>query len=426
MERSSCPVARAASRYPQAPAVEQGAHRLSYEQLDRLIEERARLLHQEGLEPGQRVAIVADNDWPLLVTFWALLRKGCVICPVSPRLPPQAARAAADWVGAVGWWQGTTLARVSADLRTTTETPHDTASDANDRATMVYSSGTTTRPKAVVHDLSAHLASAEGANQNLPLGPGCRWLLSLPWSHVSGLGILFRCAMAGATVVIPSQPGPLGDDLRQLAITHASVVPVQLKRLLAHDPSPPDSLRCCLLGGGPLPPSLVLQAQELEWPVHATYGLTEMASQVTTTQPGAGRTELLTAGRLLTGRRMQIADDGEILVQGQTLFRGYFDQHQLHLPLDAAGWFHTGDCGRLDADGCLIVEGRRDHMLVSGGENIHPEEIESALLQLEGILQVIVVAIPNREFGQRPVAFVESADFRPSQWRATGRVVAAL
>lgn len=418
MERLGCPVARAAARYPQAMALQQGELRLSYTQLGQCIDERVRRLQQAGLLPGQRVAVRADSDWQLLVDFWALLRHGNVVCPVSPRLPPQAARDAAELVDAIGWWPGTDSTRGARKPRVQTTPPHAPGGQPLDLATIIFSSGTTTRPKAVGHDLSAHEASAEGANGNVVLEPGCRCLLSLPWSHVSGLGILFRCALAGATVVISPQRRPLGEDLRQDAITHVSVVPVQLKRLLAQDPTPPQTLRCCLLGGAPLPTSLVLQAHERGWPVHCTYGLTEMASQVTTTRPDAAPSELLTAGRPLAGRQLSIADDGEILVQGRTLFRGYYERPSLRLPLDACGWFHTGDCGRLDASGCLIVAGRRDHMLVSGGENIHPEEIETALLQLAGVQQALVVAVPDPEFGQRPVAFVQSDDFRPDHWRA--------
>ena len=133
-----------------------------------------------------------------------------------------------------------------------------------------------------------------------------------------------------------------------------------------------------------------------------------MASQVTTTPPGAARATLSTAGAVLPHRALRIAEDGEILVRGATLFAGYVDGDALHDPRTADGWYPTGDRGTLDADGHLHVHGRTDHMFVSGGENIHPEEIERALMQLGGITRAVVVPVPDEEFGARPVAFVEA------------------
>ena len=141
-------------------------------------------------------------------------------------------------------------------------------------------------------------------------------------------------------------------------------------------------------------------------PVFTSYGLTEMASQVTTTRPGAGAAERETSGRLLPHRLLRIAADGEILVRGETRFRGYVDEAMLHEPFDAEGWYATGDLGRLGEDSLLRVEGRKDNLFISGGENVQPEEIESALAACEGVAQAVVVPVPDAEFGYRPVAFV--------------------
>jgi O-succinylbenzoic acid--CoA ligase len=151
--------------------------------------------------------------------------------------------------------------------------------------------------------------------------------------------------------------------------------------------------------------------------MYTTYGLTEMASQVTTTAPNATQSELRTAGRVLPGRELMIGSGDEILVRGETLFLGYYHTDHLDRPLDDAGWFATGDRGALTSEGFLTVTGRCDQMFISGGENIFPEEIEQALLGLSSILQSIVVAVPDAEFGQRPVAFVQSTEFQPTEWR---------
>ena len=187
---------------------------------------------------------------------------------------------------------------------------------------------------------------------------------------------------------------------------------------------PPNSGGCCakrksggahpekalLLGGGSVPPDLIDEAVRRGIPVHTSYGLTEMASQVTATPPGAAPGDLRTSGRVLPWRELRCDEEGQIMVRGRTRFAGYIEEDGLVCPFDQEGWFATGDMGRLDAFGRLIVRGRMDHLLVSGGENMLPEEIEVVLGGVEGVERVVVVGVADEEYGQRPVAFVETAD----------------
>jgi O-succinylbenzoic acid--CoA ligase len=131
-----------------------------------------------------------------------------------------------------------------------------------------------------------------------------------------------------------------------------------------------------------------------------------MASQVTTGKCNTGER----SGCLLRHRELKIDSSGEILVKGKTLFLGYLKKTAVELPLDADGWFHTGDIGKLDRKGFLTVFGRIDNMFISGGENIHPEEIESWLLKINGVEQALVVGLPDEDFGMRPAAFVKYSD----------------
>jgi O-succinylbenzoic acid--CoA ligase len=135
-----------------------------------------------------------------------------------------------------------------------------------------------------------------------------------------------------------------------------------------------------------------------------------MSSQTTASRPGDPPEALTTAGRPLAFRQLDVAADGEILVRGRTLFRGYVEETRIRTARDSSGWFHTGDLGHLDVNGRLVVSGRRDTMFVSGGENIHPEEIEREILRFPGVLETIVAPVPDPEFGARPVAFLRTAD----------------
>ncbi|NNE70578.1 MAG: AMP-binding protein, partial [Rhodothermales bacterium] len=151
-----------------------------------------------------------------------------------------------------------------------------------------------------------------------------------------------------------------------------------------------------LLGGSAIPKPLAKSAADLEWPVVLSYGMTETGSLVTATRPGA----VDSSGTVLPGRKLRIAENGEIQVGGDVLFEGYLDGPS------AGIWHATGDLGRLDEQGRLHVEARLDNMFVSGGENIHPEAVERALLELPGVESAMVVGVPDPEFGTRPVAFI--------------------
>lgn len=289
-------------------------------------------------------------------------------------------------------------------------------------AVILFTSGSTAQPKPACLSLGNLVWSARGSNANLPLTPANRWLLSLPLYHVGGLGIVMRCLLAGAAVVQPAPDTPLAATIAKHAITHISLVPTQLHRVLqATAGSTLDTLQAVLLGGGALPPTLIDAAVDVGLPVHTTYGMTEMASQVTTTPPGASRAQLRTAGPVLPYRELRIAPDGEILLRGATLFQGYVTPQGLDLPLTAEGWFATGDLGQLDAGGNLYVQGRKDNLIISGGENIQPEEVEATLRRLPGVAQAVVVGVPDATYGARPVAFVAvepGVAFSPDAWHA--------
>ena len=135
--------------------------------------------------------------------------------------------------------------------------------------------------------------------------------------------------------------------------------------------------------------------------------MTELGSQLCTTPPNANQEQLRSAGRPLHGWEVRISDAGEILARGAPLFLGYWKENELQKPFDENGWFHTNDTGRIDEHGLLYPVGRIDQMFISGGENIHPEEIEQALMSNPQIAAAIVVPTPHEQYGKRPVAFIK-------------------
>ena len=418
-----CPLRAAASASPGAPAVVGLGREITYGEMDRRVSVAAERIGELGLAIGDRVALYLPKDGRYLVLLLALIRAGHVACPLSTRLPPRGVAPLLKQVGcrALISSDAELLGAAGADARNLRpETLLTQASVTRDRtrssgplhlaldlpATIVFTSGSAGEPKAALHTFGNHYFSALGSNANIALAPGDRWLHSLPIYHVGGLSILFRCLLARAAVALPDAGAIAG-------ATHVSLVSTQLLRLLREGDPAPRGLKAILLGGGPVPVSLVGEAAARGLPIHTSYGLTEMASQVTATPPGASREELRTSGRPLPHRELSISGSGEILVKGETLFAGYVRSDIVDRPLDMDGWFHTGDLGELDADGCLHVRGRKDNLFISGGENVQPEEIEEALSRLEGVEEAVVVPVPDAEFGARPVAFVRTAGVEP-------------
>ena len=415
-----CPLRAAALSAPDAVAVIGTQGTITYDELNGRVSAAAFRLRE--LEPGSRVALYLPRDERYLTLMLAVIRAGHVVCPVSDRLPPKgvaqllerAACAAlisdddellrSAGAGLYRWKPGPLLEErqrgESADIPL--ERP----------ATIVFTSGSTDIPKPALHTFGNHYYNALGSNFNIMLRPGDRWLHSLPPYHVGGISILFRCLLAGATIALPGHGTPIGDSIAGLGATHVSLVSTQLLRLLRED-TELAGLKAVLMGGGPVSASLVDEALSRKLPIHTSYGLTEMASQVTTTPPGASLAALRTAGRVLPEREVAISQEGEILVRGATLFAGYVEGKTLDLPLDTDGWFHTGDLGSWDENSYLRVLGRQDNLFISGGENIQPEEIEEALSALPGVEAAVVVPVEDPEFGQRPVAFVRTEGGEP-------------
>lgn len=244
---------------------------------------------------------------------------------------------------------------------------------------LIYTSGSTASPKIAILSLANLLANASTVIDPLDLRPGDQWRLTLPLYHVGGIGIVIRCILARATIVLDDSPN----------ITHLSYVPTHLYRATPVY----KRLRCLLLGGAPI------TSYPKHLPVHTTYGLTEMASMVALN------------GNILPNREVRLAEDGEIFVRGPCLFQGYLGSPPSVLP----DWFPTGDLGCMET-GKLEIIGRKDWMFISGGENIQPEEIEKELLALPEILEAAVLPIDDPEFGKRPVAVVRTASQIDLKW----------
>jgi O-succinylbenzoic acid--CoA ligase len=290
--------------------------------------------------------------------------------------------------------------------------------DLEQEAAVIYTSGTSGRAKGARITNGNLWFSAIASALHLGHHPEDVWLAAMPLFHVGGLAILFRGAIGGVPVVLHERFDPEAvlaaiDD----GVTLLSVVPAMLQRLLdaRGDVHWPLHLRCVLLGGSAAPPRLVAECFRRGIPVAPTYGLTEATSQVTTLLPNQAPGKPSSSGLPLPLTHLRITTStgvgrpgevGEIEIRGPTVFAGYLGDRISGSYAMADGWFRTGDAGHLDDEGYLYVIDRRDDLIISGGENVYPAEIERVLREHPSVLDAGVIGIADASWGSRPVAAV--------------------
>lgn len=422
---------------------------LNYKQLYYLVKKTEKNLIEAGIKFGDYVAVLSPNSPKHVIIMLALLNCGAVYIPINYKFPAKIINSLLKRISCSNLILSSFLnekygkqqnSRVLSDdpelevlsLEDFVSIPDSMSSnDFNSKkydkkqylskvliperkATIIFSSGSTGHPKAVLHTYSSHIYSAIGANENVNFKPGDAWLLSLPLYHIGGFAIIIRAFICGGTVVITGQDVKIQEAVDLFRITHLSLVSTQLYRLLYKKKTANKfkKLKAIILGGSSFPKDLIDKAVESNLPIHTSYGSTEAASQVTTTAEKEKVEKLYTSGKVLKYRQVKIGPDGEISIKGKTLCKGYAEGESTTPIVDSHGWFKTGDIGTIDSHQYLSVFGRKDTMFQSGGENIFPEEIEKEISKFDFLDKTIVVPITNEEFGMRPVAFIKMKENR--------------
>jgi O-succinylbenzoic acid--CoA ligase len=277
---------------------------------------------------------------------------------------------------------------------------------------VVFTSGTSGKAKGAILDRSAFEASAHASAANLPWKKNDRWLLCMPLAHVGGLSVVTRCLLGRKAVVFHPKfdADRVLDTIAKGEITRVSVVPTMLFDLLAKDrDNHLAKLETVLLGGAAASPKLLEECARRKIRALTTYGLTEACSQVTTQRPRDPQTLEAGSGHALAGTEIKITNDdgtlckpveiGSISIRGKTLMRGYVGADLL-----AGNFFDTGDVGALDDQGRLHVASRRRDVIISGGENIYPLEVEAALTSCTGVDAAVVFGVTDERWGETVAA----------------------
>ncbi len=429
-------LSRRAAAHPPRPALIAPGLTWSFAELNQRADGLAARLAILGLRPGDRLAILAANSADYVALIHAAPRCGAILVPLNTRLSAselafQAADSAATLLLADAPHLGLvaripapplgihTFAEFAEPIPDSRFSPPFTSFALQTPHAIIYTSGTTGAPKGAMLSYGNHWWSATASALNLGLRDDDRWLAVLPLFHVGGLSILLRGAIYGIPVVLHERFDPVAVNaaIDDQGVTIISVVATMLQRMLdarGNTPYPPH-FRCALLGGGPAPQPLLELCAALGVPVVQTYGLTESASQAVTLAPADALRKLGSAGLPLLpvglridvdGREAAPGEVGEILLSGPTITSGYVGQPEASAAALRDGWLHTGDLGHRDEEGYLYVADRRSDMIISGGENIYPAEVEAALLAHPAIAEAGVVGLPDERWGQVPVAAV--------------------
>lgn len=360
-------------------------------------------LARAGWRAGQRLALLAEPTGAFDAVLVGGLAAGLDLLLLPLREPPEArARlaAAAGAAATAGGGPGALSAFLAAPASPAPgREPLSGASDPS--RVWIRSSGSLGRARWVLHSERSLLAAADPAARRLDFGPGARWGLSLPMDHVGGLALLARAAVSGGALLETGAGSP----------SHLSLVATQLRRRLAEGAAGElAGLDRLLLGGGPVDGRLRREALRLGLPLVVSYGLSETAALCCLGLASEEPERVLDAGwvgRPLRPDTLRADGAGAVHVRGPALCVAVAgDDGRPQAPPLEAGWLPTGDLGAQAADGSLSIFGRRDLVIQSGGEKLAAEELEEALLALEGVLEAVVVPVPDEEFGQRPAAFL--------------------
>ena len=391
---------------PDRTALVADGSEVTYAELEAEATWVARRLAADGVRRGSVVALTMQPRREQVVLVHALMKLGAVLLPLGPRLSTEerAAIVAAE-EPAIDFEDPGRLTQTEADMPLLGE------HDMDDIVCRILTSGSSGMPDPVGLSYGNFLWNAVGSGFNIGVDPADRWLCCVPLAHISGLGIVMRSVIYGTTAVVHDgfDVDRVGAALDSDGITVVSLVATMLTRLLeaGADLSGP---RAILVGGGPVPEDSLEEAIGRGATVVQTYGLTEACSQVTTLAPADARRKLGSAGRPLLTTHLRI-QDGEILVQGPTVAPGR---------TDADGWLHTGDLGRIDEEGFLYVDDRIDDMIVTGGENVFPAEVEKVLLRHPEVADAAVVGREDPEWQQAVTAVVvleEGSEATPDELR---------
>ena len=450
-------VAESAARTPEAMAVRLGPLELTYAELDDRSARLATLLQERGLARGDRVGVMLANVLEFPASYYGVLRAGGVVVPMNVLLKRreiafyledsgaklllawhgfgEEARAGAEEAGVeLIEVEPASFAELLSDREPATELAN---TDEDDTAVILYTSGTTGKPKgAELTHFNLHRNAEIASETTCEIKAGDVVLGSLPLFHSFGQTVSMNASVrVGATLtLLPKfEPGEALEIMQRDGVTHFYGVPTMYGALL-HHPGREDyetSLRICITGGASMPVEVLRGFEEaFECELLEGYGLSETSPVASSNHPGRPR-KPGSIGTPLREVEMKVVDEddnevpqgevGEIVIRGHNVMKGYWEKPEATAEAMRGGWFHTGDMARVDEEGYFFIVDRKKEMIIRGGFNIYPRELEEVLYEHPAVREAAVVGLPDESLGEEvgaAVALKAGESVEPSELRA--------
>jgi len=394
---------------------------LSYKSLGELVDKTVFYLTQKDIKENDIVCLLFNSGIEFIVIILALWEVGAVPVPLNTRLLEKDLNEQVTFLNPKRIIKGKEFKNKTIkgknliipfeNLELVKNKIKTKGFSVGKTALTLFTSGSSKKPKAVMLSFENLIQSALIGNKIIHHSKKDRWLASLPFYHIGGFSIIFRTLMFGASIAIPDSLS--NDEIKKAILkyhpTLASLVSNQLKKFVDTKFAPPKELRMVLLGGGFSDKELILRAIDMNWNIAKVYGATETSSFVSIMGKEEVRRKPEASGKAILPNQVFIYSDkektlssksGEIIIKSPAIMKGYYksqDKTNAKLKDDL---FATGDIGYLDEEGFLFVEAKRSDLIVSGGENIYPSEVEKIILTHKNIKEVCVIGIKDKTWGQ--------------------------
>ena len=419
-----------AGKNPEKLALIENDMQLTYYNLNKQASKAAGYLKESGVKSGTRAGLIGTNSSKFVTAVFGLWKLGAVPVVLNSRLSiseikKQLAHSESRFLLADFslFKDYDSLQNIVTVINIPSTLPeYDNIVEINglwrDEALILYTSGSSGESKGVIITFDNLYYNAEAVKEALGnFGEGS-WLASLPFYHIGGFAIITRSILLFQHLIISDslKPGDLNAAMNKFKPSYLSMVPTMLKRMLDKGIQPYEELSNLFLGGGPSDDKLVIRALKEGWPVNKVYGSSETCSMVTLLPFENAMDKPSSSGIPLKNNRIVILNEegvelpdnveGEIAVSGKTIMKGYLNSRELTESKFRHGFYLTGDRGFLDKEGFLFVSGRKDDIIISGGENIDPHEIEGEILEYDAVQDACVISMPDEEWGEAAVAVV--------------------
>lgn len=406
--------------------IKSGENNFNFSAVNSLVKQFQKFLFERKISKGDYAAVLSENNLEFIISILTLWQIEAIPVLINTRLTKteienQIAFCKIVLISSSQKKLFSEFSKPSLEIILSSELPSINKLgqfNLSYPAVIIFTSGSTSKPKAVELSFNSLYQSFQSGDQILRQSEDDKWLASLPFCHVGGFSIITRALFAGCTLIIPKDLSleSIEKNIREEKPSLLSLVSPQLKGFVDKNITPNPELRIVLLGGGRLDTNLISSAINLGWNIYKVYGSTETASFISILSPSEFKLKKESAGKPIPPNVIKICNSignnlppnrsGEITVRGSSLFSRYLSDDEITFQKLSNGVYNTGDVGYLDEDGYLFIEARRTDLIVSGGENVNPIEVEFVIKNFQGVKEVCVVPISDKKWGQKTIAAI--------------------